>query len=80
MSEVLDSLLGMPQVRTVTLADCAAFVGESGACVLFLTGDLRQRPEGADVAVVVRELLRPLAPGALRLGVVARRDEGAVMQ
>ena len=46
--------------------------------LLFFTGDLAQNPEGRDVAIVVRELLRQYA-GRLALGLVDRRDETAVM-
>jgi hypothetical protein len=80
MSVVLDSLLAVPGVTQVSGATLAAFVAAGGPCVLFITGDLVQRPEGADVAVVVRELLRGAPSRSLRLGVVDRRDEGAIMQ
>ncbi len=45
---------------------------------LFFTGDPEKKPETADVAVAVRELLRKNAAD-LRLGVVAQADEAALM-
>ena len=43
-----------------------------------MTGDIVQRPEGLDVAVVVRQMLSKYA-GRLTVGLVERRDEGTVM-
>jgi hypothetical protein len=80
LSVVLDSLLAVPSVSQVSAATLASFVDAGGPCVLFVTGDMVQRPEGADVAVVVRELLRGPKGAGLRLAVVERRDEGAIMQ
>ena len=51
---------------------------ESQPDLLFLTGDTVHRPEGLDVAVVVRELLVAYR-GRLVVGLVDRRDEAAVM-
>jgi hypothetical protein len=62
-------------VRRSTLPD---FLIRHPRALLFFTGDLAQNPEGRDVAIVVRELLRQHA-GRLALGLVDRRDETAVM-
>ena len=62
-------------VRRSTLPD---FMTRHPRALLFFTGDLAQNPEGRDVAIVVRELLRQYA-GRLALGLVDRRDETAVM-
>ena len=54
------------------------FLARHPRALLFFTGDLAQNPEGRDVAIVVRELLRQYA-GRVALGLVDRRDETAVM-
>lgn len=80
MSQLFDSLLATPGCEPVAAATVQAFTGRSGPAVLFLTGDTTQRPEGNDVAVVVREFLRGPQGAGLRLGLVERRDEAEVMK
>ena len=80
MSQLVESLLATPGCEPVAAATLEAFTGRPGPAVLFFTGDTTQRPEGNDVAVVVREFLRGPDGARLRLGVVERRDEAAVMK
>jgi hypothetical protein len=80
VSEVFDSLRATAGCETVNAASVAAFVADSGPAILFLTGDTLLRAEATDVAVVVRELMRSPAGRGIRLGIVDRRDEPAVMQ
>jgi hydrogenase-1 operon protein HyaE len=81
VSGIFDALLALPGAARVDAASVEAFVGDAPRCVLFLTGDTLQRPEAADVGVVLREVLKGLpAPHGIRVGIVARPDEGAVMK
>jgi hydrogenase-1 operon protein HyaE len=62
---------GLPEVGA---ADVDAFLAAPGEAVLFFTGDPKQYPESADVAVILPELIRAL-PGRFRAAVVARASE-----
>lgn len=78
MSAILESLAGHPACQVLRKADVDDFLARNPRALLFFTGDTTQRPEGLDVAVVVREL----ATGhqdRLRVGLVDRRDEAALM-
>ena len=78
MSAILESLAGHPACQVLRKADVDDFLARNPRALLFFTGDTAQRPEGLDVAVVVREL----ATGhqdRLRVGLVDRRDEAALM-
>ncbi len=79
MSDVFDDLLGLPGAGTVSQANLAQFLAAPGAAVIVFTGDSLRRTESTDVAVVLRELLRNRTD-EVRLGIVDRRDEGALMQ
>jgi hypothetical protein len=79
LSHAFDSLLTTSGCETVTEATIAAFTARPGPGMVFLTGDA-QHPEAEDVAVVVREFLRSPGGRRVRLGVVERRDERAVME
>ena len=59
-------------------ADIDDFLARNPRALLFFTGDVNARPEGLDVAVVVRELATSYQ-GRLRVGLVDRRDETALM-
>lgn len=78
MSEILDGLAAQEGCEIVRKADLDAFLAVHPRTLLFLTGDTVQRPEGLDVAVVVREMLAKYA-GRLSVALVDRRDEAAVM-
>lgn len=78
MPDVFDDLLGLPGAGMVGQANLAEFLAAPGAAVIFFAGDSLRRMESTDVAVVLRELLRNRT--GVRLGVVDRRDEGALMQ
>jgi hydrogenase-1 operon protein HyaE len=78
MSDVLDSLASHPSCDVLRKADLDDFLGRNPRALLFFSGDVAQRPEGLDVAVVVRELLTNYQ-GRLRVGLVDRRDETALM-
>lgn len=81
MSSIFDTLLALPGAGRVDAAGVEAFVGGAPHCVLFITGDTVQRPEAADVGVVLREVLKGLpAAHGIRVGIVARAEEGAVMK
>jgi len=78
MSEILEGLAAQQGCEIVRKADLDAFLASHPRALLFLTGDTVQRPEGLDVAVVVREMLAEFR-GRLAVGLVDRRDEAAVM-
>ena len=81
MSSIFDTLLALPGAGRVDAAGVEAFVGGASRSVLFITGDTLQRPEAADVGVVLREVLKGLpAAQDIRVGIVARAEEGAVMK
>ena len=77
-SEILDGLAGQQGCEIVRKADLDAFLARNPRALVFLAGDTRQRPEGLDVAVVVRELLAKFQ-GRLVVGLVDQRDEAAIM-
>lgn len=78
MTDLIESLAEHPHCSVLRKGELDAFLEETPRAILFFTGDTRQRPEGLDVAVVVRELLDRHA-GRIRLGLVDRRDEAALM-
>jgi hypothetical protein len=65
--------------RAVDLPQVDAFLEGPGWKLLVVTGDVTQRPEAQDLAVVTRELLGR-APQGTAVGVLASRDEEAVKQ
>ncbi|MFO1407905.1 MAG: hypothetical protein U1F08_10280 [Steroidobacteraceae bacterium] len=77
MSAVIDALAADPGCTVLRRAELAAFAAGHPRALLLLTGDVATRPEGIDVAVVVRELLARHR-GQLVVGLVDRRDEAAV--
>jgi len=78
MNDILESLAAQPGCEVLRLPALPAFFAAHPRALLFVTGDTAQRPEGLDVAVVVREILRTYA-GQLAVALVDRRDEAAVM-
>jgi metallophosphoesterase superfamily enzyme len=78
MSDLIEALAGHPACSVVRRADYDAFLAGHPHALLFFTGDVATRPEGLDVAIVARELLRQY-DGRVALGLVDRRDEGALM-
>ncbi|MGI9245165.1 MAG: hydrogenase accessory protein [Steroidobacteraceae bacterium] len=78
MSELLEELAAHPACEIVRKAGLDAFLAQHPLALLFFTGDVRARPEGLDVAVVVRELANGYQD-RLRVGIVDRRDESALM-
>lgn len=78
MSALLDALAAHPACDLVRKADLDAFLAREPRALLFFTGDVDARPEGLDVAVVVRELANGYQ-GRLRVGLVDRRDEATLM-
>ena len=78
MTDLIESLAGHPASEVVRKANLEDFLARHPRAVLFYTGDVASRPEGLDVAIVVRELLRKYE-GRLALGLVDRRDETALM-
>lgn len=78
MSAILESLAAQDGCEVVRNADLDAFLESHPRALLFLTGDTVQRPEGLDVAVVVRELLMAYRDRIV-VGLVDRRDEAVVM-
>jgi hydrogenase-1 operon protein HyaE len=75
---LIEQLAAHPASEVVRRSTLRDFLTKHPRALLFFTGDLAQNPEGRDVAIVVRELLRHYA-GRLALGLVDRRDETAVM-
>ena len=78
MSQVIDALASHPSCDVLRTADLDDFLARNPRALLFFSGDVAQRPEGLDVAVVVRELLTTYQ-GRLRLGLIDRRDEATLM-
>ena len=78
MSDVLETLATHPSCDVLRRVDLDDFLGRNPRALLFFTGDVTQRPEGLDVAVVVRELMTNYL-GRLRVGLIDRRDETALM-
>jgi hypothetical protein len=78
MNEILEDLAGQDGCEIVRAVDLDGFLGRHPRALLFLTGDIAQRPEGLDVAVVVREMLAKYK-GQLAVGLVDRRDEATIM-
>ena len=78
MSEVLESLASHPACEVLRKPDLDGFLARHPRALLFFTGDVAQRPEGLDVAVVVRELANSYRD-RLQIGLVDRRDEAALM-
>ena len=78
MTDVLETLASHPACEVVRKADIDDFLARNPRALLLFTGDVNARPEGLDVAVVVRELATGYQ-GRLRVGLVDRRDEAALM-
>ena len=78
MSQVIDALAAHPSCDVLRKPDLDDFLARNPRALLFFSGDVAQRPEGLDVAVVVRELLTTYQ-GRLRLGLIDRRDEATLM-
>jgi len=75
---LLEALAAHPACDMLRKADLDAFLEREPRALLFFTGDVDARPEGLDVAVVVRELANGYQ-GRLRVGLVDRRDEAVLM-
>ena len=78
MTDVLEALASHPACDLIRKADIDDFLARNPRALLFFTGDVNARHEGLDVAVVVRELATGYQ-GRLRVGLVDRRDEAALM-
>ena len=78
MSSALEALATHPSCDVLRKSDLDDFLARNPRALLFFSGDVTRRPEGLDVAVVVRELLTSYQ-GRLRLGLVDRRDESVLM-
>ncbi|MGB5103751.1 MAG: hypothetical protein WBO04_10605 [Steroidobacteraceae bacterium] len=78
MSDVIEALASHPSCDVLRKADVDDFLARNPRALLFFTGDVATRPEGLDVAVVVRELATGYQ-GRLRVGLVDRRDEAVLM-
>jgi hydrogenase-1 operon protein HyaE len=79
MSELIEALAAHPACEVVRKAGIDEFLARNPRALLFFTGDVGTRPEGLDVAVVVRELARDYQD-RIRVGLVDRRDEPALME
>jgi hydrogenase-1 operon protein HyaE len=78
MNDIIETLVARDDCEVVRKADLDTFLARHPRALLFLAGDTAHRPEGLDVAVVVRELLAAYR-GRLVVGIVDRRDEASVM-
>ena len=78
MSDLIEALASHPGCEVLRKASLDDFVARNPRALLFFSGDVAQRPEGLDVAVVVRELLTSYR-GRLGVGLVDRRDEAILM-
>jgi thioredoxin-like negative regulator of GroEL len=63
----------------LTLDEVDAFFARPGWALVVVTGDVSQRAEAQDLAVVTREL-RARAPAGTSVGVLSTREEDAVKQ
>ncbi|HSQ70417.1 MAG TPA: hypothetical protein VLM41_10050 [Steroidobacteraceae bacterium] len=79
MSELIEALAAHPACEVVREAGIDGFLARNPRALLFFTGDVGTRPEGLDVAVVVRELAGDYRD-RIRVGLVDRRDEPALME
>ncbi len=79
MSEMIEALAAHPACEVVRKAAVDEFLASNPRALLFFTGDVGTRPEGLDVAVVVRELANDYRD-RIRVGLVDRRDESALME
>ena len=61
MSAILDALAAEPGCELVRAGTLDDFLSRHPRALVFLTGDIVQRPEGLDVAVVVRQMLSKYA-------------------
>jgi hydrogenase-1 operon protein HyaE len=77
-TDVLDLLVAHPACEVLRKANLDEFAARNPRALLFFTGDVAARPEGLDVAVVVRELAAGYGD-RLRIGLVDRRDEAVLM-
>jgi hypothetical protein len=78
VKDVLEALASHPTCDVLRKADLDDFLARNPRALLFFTGDVAHRPEGLDVAVVVRELATGYQ-GRLRVGLIDRRDEAVLM-
>jgi len=78
VKDVLEALASHPTCDVLRKADLDDFLARNPRALLFFTGDVAHRPEGLDVAVVVRELATGYQ-GRLRIGLIDRRDEAVLM-
>lgn len=78
MTGLLDALAAHPACDLVRKSDLDDFLARNPRALIFFTGDVAARPEGLDVAVVVRELATGYQDH-LRVGLVDRRDEAVLM-
>ncbi len=79
MSELIEALAAHPACEVVRNAAVDEFLARNRHALLFFTGDVGRRPEGLDVAVVVRELANDYRD-RIRVGLVDRRDDSALME
>jgi hydrogenase-1 operon protein HyaE len=77
-TQIIESLAAHPACEVLRKSTLAEFTSRNPRALLFFTGDVASRPEGLDVAVVVRELAASYGD-RLRVGLVDRRDEAALM-
>ena len=75
MSGVIDALASHPSCDVLRKTELDDWLAHNARGLLFFIGD---RPEGLDVAVVVRELATSYQ-SRLRIGFIDQRDEAALM-
>jgi hydrogenase-1 operon protein HyaE len=78
MTNLLEALAARPGCEVLRKAQLDDFLARNPRALLFFTGDVTQRPEGLDVAIVVRELVKSYGD-RLRVGLIDRRDEAVLM-
>jgi hydrogenase-1 operon protein HyaE len=78
MNQILASLADHPACEVLRKGDLDPFLERNPLALLFFPGDVAARPEGLDVAVVVRELASEHRD-RLRVGLVDLRDEAELM-
>ncbi len=70
----IDSFIADCRIPVVAGREREQFLADAGVRVLFITGDVEQRPEVGDLTVVLREILRDYA-GRVHVAVADRGEE-----
>lgn len=73
-SSLIERFCGECGVPVVTGAEREAFLSTAGVRILFIAGDVQQRPEVSDLTVVLREILGEF-PGRVHVALADHAEE-----